>query len=118
MDKFSQLGSNPNAYTSFAQTVYLFSCTDRFEDNFRLLLDFVQNPFITEESVEKEKDIIAQEIRMYEDDPNWRVFFNLLDAFYVNNPVKIDIAGTVESISKSTETFCTSAIILSTILPI
>ncbi|ABN52217.1 peptidase M16 domain protein [Acetivibrio thermocellus ATCC 27405] len=100
MDKFSQLGSNPNAYTSFAQTVYLFSCTDRFEDNFRLLLDFVQNPFITEESVEKEKDIIAQEIRMYEDDPNWRVFFNLLDAFYVNNPVKIDIAGTVESISK------------------
>ncbi len=100
MDKFSQLGSNPNAYTSFAQTVYLFSCTDRFKENFQLLLDFVQNPFITEESVEKEKDIIAQEIRMYEDDPNWRVFFNLLDAFYVNNPVKIDIAGTVESISK------------------
>lgn len=100
MEKFSQLGSNPNAYTSFAQTVYLFSCTDRFTENFQLLLDFVQNPFITKESVEKEKDIIAQEIRMYEDDPNWRVFFNLLDAFYVNNPVKIDIAGTVESISK------------------
>ncbi len=100
MDKFSQLGSNPNAYTSFAQTAYLFSCTDKFEDNFGLLLDFVQNPYITEESVEKEKDIIGQEIRMYEDNANWRVFFNLLDAFYEKNPVKIDIAGSIESISK------------------
>lgn len=100
MDKFSKLGSNPNAYTSFAQTVYLFSCTDRFEENFKLLLNFVQNPYITEESVEKEKDIIGQEIRMYDDNANWRVFFNLLDAFYEKNPVKIDIAGSVESISK------------------
>ena len=100
MDKFSKLGSNPNAYTSFAQTAYLFSCTDKFDENFGLLLNFVQNPYITEESVEKEKDIIGQEIRMYEDNPNWRVFFNLLRAFYVNNPVKIDIAGSIESISK------------------
>jgi len=100
MDKFSQLGSNPNAYTSFAQTAYLFSCTDKFEDNLDLLLNFVQNPYITEESVEKEKDIIAQEIRMYDDNPNWRVFFNLLEAFYEKNPVKIDIAGSVESIGK------------------
>ena len=100
MDKFSKLGSNPNAYTSFSQTVYLFSCTDKFSENFQLLLHFVQNPYITEESVEKEKGIIGQEIRMYEDDPNWRSFFNLLGAFYKNNPVKIDIAGTIESISK------------------
>ncbi|AEV69007.1 EF-P 5-aminopentanol modification-associated protein YfmH [Acetivibrio clariflavus] len=100
MDKFSQLGSNPNAYTSFAQTAYLFSCTDKFDENFRLLLNYVQNPYITEESVEKEKDIIGQEIRMYEDNPNWRVFFNLLRGFYVNNPIKIDIAGSIESISK------------------
>lgn len=100
MDKFSKLGSNPNAYTSFAQTVYLFSCTDRFKDNFELLLSFVQNPHITEESVEKEKQIIGQEIRMYNDNANWRVFFNLLDAFYEKNPVKIDIAGSIESISK------------------
>lgn len=100
MDKFSALGSSPNAYTSFCQTVYLFSCTDSFEENFKLLVDYVQNPYITEESVEKEKGIIGQEIKMYEDDANWRVFFNLLKAFYVNNPVKIDIAGTVESISK------------------
>jgi len=100
MDKFSKLGSSPNAYTGFAQTVYLFSCTDNFKENFQLLLDFVQNPYITEESVEKEKGIIGQEIKMYQDDPGWRSFFNLLNAFYVNNPVKIDIAGTVESISK------------------
>lgn len=100
MDKFSKLGSNPNAYTSFSQTVYLFSCIDKFFENFNLLLDYVQNPYITEESVEKEKAIIGQEIRMYEDNPDWRVFFNLLDAFYKENPVKIDIAGTIESISK------------------
>lgn len=100
MEKFSELGSSPNAYTSFSQTVYLFSCTDKFHENFQLLLDFVQNPYITEESVEKEKGIIGQEIRMYEDDAGWRVFFNLLRAFYKNHPVRIDIAGTVESISK------------------
>ncbi len=100
MDKFSALGSSPNAYTTFNQTVYLFSCTDKFDENFQLLLDFVQNPYITEESVEKEKGIIGQEIKMYEDDASWRAFFNLLGAFYTENPVKIDIAGTVESISK------------------
>jgi predicted Zn-dependent peptidase len=100
MDKFSALGSSPNAYTSFNQTVYLFSCTDKFDENFRLLLDYVQNPYITEESVEKEKGIIGQEIRMYEDDASWRSFFNLLGAFYKNNPIHIDIAGSIESISK------------------
>lgn len=100
MDKFARLGSNPNAYTSFNQTVYLFSCTDRFEDNFELLLNYVQNPYITEESVEKEKGIIGQEIMMYQDDPGWRAFFNLLGAFYSKQPVRIDIAGTAESIAK------------------
>lgn len=100
MDKFSALGASPNAYTGFSQTVYLFSCTDRFSENFRLLLDYVQNPYITEESVEKEKGIIGQEIRMYEDDPNWRCFFNLLRALYRKHPVRMDIAGTVDSIAK------------------
>ncbi|NJD02092.1 MAG: insulinase family protein [Ruminiclostridium sp.] len=100
MEKFSKLGSSPNAYTGFSQTVYLFSCTDKFDENFKLLVDFVQNPFITEESVEKEKGIIGQEIMMYQDNPGWRVFFNLLKAFYSSNPVKTDIAGTIESISK------------------
>lgn len=100
MEKFSALGANANAYTSFNMTVYLFSCTDLFEECFKLLLDYVQNPYITEESVEKEKGIIGQEIRMYEDDPNWRVFFNFLKALYKNHPVRIDIAGTIESISR------------------
>ncbi len=99
MDKFSKLGASPNAYTGFNQTVYLFSCTDNFYENFDLLLNFVQSPFLTDESVEKEKGIIGQEIRMYQDNPGWRVYFNLLDAFYKNNPVKIDIAGTIDSIS-------------------
>ncbi|MEN6316919.1 MAG: pitrilysin family protein [Clostridiaceae bacterium] len=100
MDKFAALGSSPNAYTSFNQTVYLFSCTDRFKENFDLLLDYVQHPYITSESVEKEKGIIGQEIMMYQDDPGWRAFFNLLGAFYNKLSVQIDIAGTVESISK------------------
>ncbi|MCX7843577.1 MAG: insulinase family protein [Clostridia bacterium] len=100
MDKFSALGSSPNAYTSFSQTVYLFASAGKFHENFKLLLDFVQNPYITSESVEREKGIIGQEIRMYEDDATWRVFFNLLRGLYEKNPVRIDIAGTVESISK------------------
>jgi len=100
MDKFASLGSNPNAYTSFNQTVYLFSCTDRFDENFELLLNYVQNPYITEESVDKEKGIIGQEIMMYQDNPGWRVFFNLLGAYYSRFPVRIDIAGTLESIAR------------------
>lgn len=103
MDKFAALGSRPNAFTSFNQTVYLFSCTDLFRENFDLLLNFVQNPYITDESVEREKGIIGQEINMYRDDPGWRVSFNLLDAFYKNHPVKFDIAGSIESISKITK---------------
>ena len=99
IDKFSALGSNPNAYTSFNQTVYLFSCTDKFHENFELLLNYVQNPYLTDENVEKEKGIIGQEIRMYRDNPEWRVYFNLLAALYKNHPVKIDIAGTIESIA-------------------
>ena len=100
MEKFSALGASSNAYTSFDHTAYLFSCTDKFDESFKLLLKFVQNPYLTDESVEKEKGIIAQEIRMYEDNPNWRVFFNYLDTLYSNHPVKKDIAGTVESIAK------------------
>ncbi|MGI6123795.1 MAG: EF-P 5-aminopentanol modification-associated protein YfmH [Acetivibrionales bacterium] len=103
LDKFTALGSNPNAFTSFNQTVYYFSCTDLFEENFRMLLDYVQKPWLTDENVEKEKGIIGQEIRMYEDNADWRVFFNLLDCLYVNHPVKLEIAGTIESISKITK---------------
>lgn len=100
LDKFSRLGSSPNAFTSFNQTVYYFSCTDLFEENFRMLLDYVQKPWLTDENVEKEKGIIGQEIQMYKDNADWRVFFNLLDCLYVNHPVKLEIAGSIESISK------------------
>ncbi|HOJ81301.1 MAG TPA: pitrilysin family protein [Clostridiales bacterium] len=100
MEKFSRLGSSPNAYTSFNKTVYLFSCTDRFDENFSLLLDYVQNPYITQESVENEKGIIGQEIMMYQDNPDWKVHFNLLKALYEKHPVRIDIAGTIDSISR------------------
>lgn len=97
-DKFSELGANVNAFTNFNQTSYLFNCTDNFYENLELLIHFVQNPYLTDENVDKEKGIIAQEINMYEDNPNWRVFFNCLKTMYINHPVKIDIAGTVESI--------------------
>lgn len=100
LDKFTKLGSSPNAFTSFNQTVYYFSCTDLFEENFRMLLDYVQKPWLTDENVEKEKGIIGQEIRMYEDNADWKIFFNLLDCLYVNHPVKLEIAGTIDSIAK------------------
>lgn len=100
MEMFADMGVSSNAFTSFNQTSYLFSCTDKFEEAFELLLRFVQNPDISEESVEKEKGIIGQEIRMYEDDPDWRLYFNLIGALYNEFPVRKDIAGTIESISR------------------
>lgn len=100
LEKFSEMGASGNAYTSFDHTAYLFSCTDNFENCFKYLMKFVQNPYLTDENVEKEKGIIEQEIRMYQDNPNWKVTFNFFDALYHNHPVKIDIAGTVESIRK------------------
>ncbi|MDK2793494.1 MAG: hypothetical protein PWP75_122 [Caldanaerobacter sp.] len=99
-EKFSQLGASANAYTNFTTTAYLFSSTENFYENLKLLVHFVQNPYFTDENVEKEKGIIAQEIRMYQDDPNWRVYFNALEALYHVYPVKKDIAGTIESISR------------------
>ena len=99
-DKFAVLGASSNAFTNFTNTTYLFSATENFPECLEVLLDFVQTPYFTEESVEKEKGIIEQEIRMYEDNPQWRLFFNLLEALYQEHPVKIDIAGTVESINK------------------
>lgn len=99
-EEFSKNGASANAYTNFTTTAYLFSCTDNFYSNLKLLLDFVQRPYFTDENVEKEKGIIAQEIRMYDDDPSWRLFFNMLGGLYRQHPVKIDIAGTIESISR------------------
>ena len=101
-DRFSATGANANAYTSFDITAYLFSSTDSFYENLEILLDFVNHPYFTDENVAKEQGIIGQEIKMYDDDPGWRLFFNMLGAMFNENPVKIDIAGTVESISEIT----------------
>ena len=98
--RFSATGGYANAYTSFDRTCYLFSCTERFEENLDILLDFVRHPYFTEATVQKEQGIIGQEIRMYDDDPAWCCFFNLLCSMYSHHPVRIDIAGTVESIAQ------------------
>lgn len=100
--KYAKTGANANAYTSFEKTCYLFSCSTKFEENLRILLSFVSNPYFTKETVAKEQGIIGQEIRMYDDSPDWRVMFNLLDGAYHNHPVKVDIAGTVDSIAEIT----------------
>ncbi len=103
LDKLSKIGANANAYTTFNHTAYLFSCNSRFDEAFDILLKFVQSPYLTEENVEKEKGIIAQEIKMYDDDPDWQVFFQLLTALFGDkHAVSKDIAGTVESISHIT----------------
>ena len=100
--RYAQTGANANAYTSFEKTCYLFSCTDHFDESFEILLDFVQDPYFTAQTVQKEQGIIGQEIKMYDDSPDWRVMFNMLEGMYHNHPVKIDIAGTVETIAEIT----------------
>jgi predicted Zn-dependent peptidase len=101
--KFAIQGAYVNAFTNFNQTSYLFYSTDNFYENLKLLVKFVQNPYFTDENVEKEKGIISQEIQMYLDNPSWVVFFNCLRAMYHNNPVRVDIAGSVESINEITK---------------
>lgn len=103
LDKLSKIGANANAYTTFNHTAYLFSCTDCFDEAFDILLKFVQSPYLTEENVEKEKGIIGQEIKMYDDDAEWQVFFQLLQALYgKDHAVTKDIAGTVDTIAEIT----------------
>ena len=99
-DLFSKTGGNANAFTSHDMTGYLFSCSDHFGENLDILLSYVNDPYFTVENVAKEQGIIAQEIKMYDDDPEWRLFNNALEALYHNNPVRNDIAGTVESIAQ------------------
>lgn len=100
--RYAKTGASANAYTSFDRTCYLFTCTGHFKENFEILLDFVRHPYFTEETVKKEQGIIGQEIDMYKDSPDWECLFNLLGAMYHNHPVKIDIAGTKESIAEIT----------------
>ena len=105
LDLFSKIGVSSNAYTTFDHTVYFFETIDKFKEGLELLIKLVKTPYFTDENVEKERGIIAQEINMYEDDPGFKVYFNALRAMYNENPVRIDIAGTVESISHITKEY-------------
>ena len=99
LDVLTALGVNANAYTTNDHTAYLYDCTDNFYEALDELMDYVQHPYFTDENVEKEKGIIGQEIMMYDDYPEWRVYLNALEAMYYKHPVKLDIAGTIETIS-------------------
>ena len=100
LDVLSSLGVNANAYTTNNHTAYLYECTNNFYEALDEFMNYVQSPYFTDENVEKEKGIINQEIGMYDDQPDWKVYLNALDSLYVNNKVKLDPAGTVESVSK------------------
>lgn len=101
-ERYAKTGASANAYTSFDRTCYLFSCTENFDESFEILLDFVQAPYFTEATVQKEQGIIGQEIRMYDDTPDWCVMVNMLAAMYKNHPIRLDIAGTTETIAEIT----------------
>lgn len=100
---FGKQAASPNAYTSFTKTAYLFAATNHIEKNVKTLIDFVQDPYFSEESVEKEKGIIAQEIKMYDDQPDSQSFMGIIKSLFQNHPVHIDIAGTVKSINTITK---------------
>lgn len=100
LDILSSIGVDPNAYTTNDHTTYLYECNDHFYEALDEFMDYVQNPYYTDDNVEKEKGIIAQEIKMYDDHPFWQVYMNAMECLYKNHPVKIDIAGTVEEINK------------------
>jgi predicted Zn-dependent peptidase len=103
LDTLTNLGASANAYTTNDHTAYLYGSTDNFYEALDELMDYVQNPYFTDENVDKEKGIIIQEIKMYEDYPEWVLYLNCLKAMYNQNPIKIDITGTertVKSINK------------------
>ena len=100
LDVLSSLGVNANAFTTNTHTAYLYEATDNFYEALDEFMDYVQHPYFTDENVEKEKGIIGQEIMMYDDYPEWKVYLNALEAMYHNHPVKLDITGTIETISQ------------------
>jgi len=99
-DEFSRRGANANAFTGFNMTGYLFSSATDFYENLKTLVSFVQSPYFTDENVAKEQGIIGQEIRMYQDDPNWRSYFNVIGGMYSRHSVRKDIAGSLDSIAR------------------
>ena len=99
LDRLTSIGVSANAYTTNDHTAYLYECTDNFYEALDEFMDYVQHPYFTDENVEKEKGIIGQEIMMYDDYPEWKVYLNTLEAMYHSHPVKLDITGTIETIS-------------------
>ena len=102
LDVLTSLGVDANAYTTNDHTAYLYECTDNFFEALDEFMNYVQNPYFTDENVEKERGIIEQEIMMYDDYPEWSVYMNAMKAMYKNNEINIDVAGTKESIAKIT----------------
>ncbi len=102
LQELAQNGAEPNAFTSNAITAYYFYSTEHFYENLKILLEFVSVPYFTKESVEKEQGIIAQEIRMVEDTPDWQIYTQLMQCLYERSPARISVAGTVESIRQIT----------------
>ena len=102
LQELAKNGAEPNAFTSNAITCYYFDSTEKFYENLEILLSFVSVPYFTEESVEKEQGIIAQEINMIEDNPEWQVYKRLMQALYHTSPARTSVAGSVESIRQIT----------------
>ena len=98
LDTLSSLGVDANAYTTNDHTAYLFECTKNFDEALEELLNYIQNPYFTDQNVEKEKGIIEQEINMYDDDAESKLYINAMKAMYKENPIRIDVAGTVDRI--------------------
>ena len=99
MESFTRLGADSNAFTSFTKTSYLFSTIDHLSENLDLLEELVTVAHFTEESVEREREIIQQEREMYQDDPDSRLFFATLANLYPNTPLAADIVGSEKSIN-------------------
>ncbi len=95
---FAEENAQANAFTSFDRTSYLLSATSHIESNIKRLLSMVETPYFTEETVNKEKGIIAEEIKMYQEQPGYKLMFNTLRAMYSKHPIRVDIAGSVDSI--------------------
>ena len=102
LQELAKNGAEPNAFTSNAITCYYFDATDKFYESLEILLSFVSIPYFTDESVQKEQGIIGQEIGMIEDNPEWQVYKQLMQALYHTSPARTPVAGSVESISHIT----------------
>jgi len=106
--KFSALGVDANAMTSYNQTSYLFVATKNVIEALTHLFNMIDTPYFTTENVDHEKHIIAEELKMYLDDPNVVMQNRLTEMMYHHHPLKYDIGGTLESIMDITSEILTN----------